>query len=71
MKIGYGFAMLVVGAMLLPASPSLANVQSDQLIAADRAVSGHFQIAQTPTGRGCPKGTRYDTRSQMCVKTGG
>ena len=76
---GYGLAMFIVAAAsLLPATPTLAKMQSMQ---DNRATSsapglcraireGQFQLAQagSRTGKGCPKNYRWDYRSQRCMK---
>jgi len=36
----------------------------------DQIETDRFQMVQTPTGKGCPKGTRWDQRSAMCKRTG-
>ncbi len=70
MKTGYGLAMfLVVGASLLSASPTLANVQPEpQFRATPAAVaSATFQTAQAKK-TACPEGTRWSDGAKMCVK---
>jgi hypothetical protein len=79
MKTGITLSLLLVtGALLLPASPALANVQSAQDLRATSSIpsvaqfrAGQFQLVQgtgSRTGRGCPKNYRWDYRSQQCVK---
>jgi tryptophan-rich sensory protein len=35
-----------------------------------QAAPGYYQLAQRPTFR-CPKGQRFDRRSQSCIRIGG
>ena len=70
MKTESGFAMLLIaGAMLFPATATLANVQPAPQFQAAPAVTAlaKFQIAAAKKAA-CPEGTRWSEGAKICVK---
>jgi erythromycin esterase-like protein len=61
--------ILLAGALLLPVSPTQANVQPAQEFRATPAAtaSATFQTAQAKK-TACPEGTRWSEGAKLCVK---